>query len=254
MVALRNALAGASALALLSLPVAAQAQPMPVFGGFVWGQYGTGESDGYDADVWSGGGSAAFGVYQNIHLQGDIAFHTSDIGGGDSLDVWTFGGSAFWRGPNFAFGANIGNMSIEVDPIDFDVMNYGAFGEFYANQFITVYALGGGLDGDFGFDGMYLGGGATGYVLPNASLSANISFADFDSSDSTEFGVAGEYMFSETLPVSVYAGYSYVDADAGDGVNVWTIGMRFLFGAVGPLVERDRTGAVRHTGPAAIRF
>src|SRR5688572_21240623 len=114
MLSMRKALSGASVLALVAMSGAAHAQQMPVFGGFAWGQYSMGESEGYDADVWSGGGSAAFSVFQNINLQGDIAFHTSDLGTGDNLDVWTFGGSAFWRGPMFAIGANIGNSSFEI--------------------------------------------------------------------------------------------------------------------------------------------
>jgi hypothetical protein len=248
---LRSIFAGASALVLISLAGAAQAQPMTTFGGFVWGQYGMGEDDNdNEADVWSGGGSLAVGVYPMISLQGDVGFATTDVGDDDSLDVWSFAGSAFWRGPMFAVGANIGNSSIEIDPLDFDVMNYGAFGEFYPTQIITVYALGGWLDGDFGFDGNYLGGGAIVYPIPNLALTGNINYVDNDADDATSFGVSAEYMFSDTMPLSVYGGYNF--ADEG-GIDVLTIGIRFLFGGpIGPLVARDRTGAIRHTGPAQI--
>jgi hypothetical protein len=250
---MRNMLAGASVLAVLTFSAAAQAQPMPTFGGFAWGQYSAGDADGFDADVWSGGASAAFGIFQNINLQGDIGFHTTDFGGGTDLDVWTFGGSAFWRGPGFAFGANIGNASFEIDPFDYDVMNYGAFGEFYAGNMFTLFALGGGLNGDGGYDGTYVGGGATAYPIPNLSVTGSINYSDFDNGDGTEYGIGGEFLFSEVLPVTVYGGYNRTESGSID-VDVWTVGLRVLFGGVGTLAERDRSGALRHTGPVQFRF
>jgi hypothetical protein len=256
MLRMLSALTGASVLALFAVS-AAQAQPMPSFGGFVWGQYSTGEDSGIDVDVWGGGGSAAFNIMQNFGVQGDVGFRSADAGGGVELDAWTLGGSAFFRAPMFVFGANIGNTSFEIDPFDYDVTNYGAFGEFYAGQMFTIYALGGALDGDFGFDGSYFGAGAVIYPIPLLSLTANVSTAEDDANDnSTEYGISAEYLFSPAMPVTVYGGYSRVDSDSAD-VDIWTFGLRFLFGGAtgGTLVERDRSTAYRHTGPAqALRF
>jgi hypothetical protein len=250
---LSHALFGASALALVVLPAAAQTGP--VLRGSVSGQYGNVNTDAGDANTWTGGGSITAGIAQGINIQGDLGYSTIDPDGGGSADVWTFGGSVFYRAPQFAFGANIGRTNVDLNPGDFNVTNYGAFGEFYANEMFTLYANGGWLDGDFNTDGSYIGGGVRVYPMPNLGLTGSLTHNTTDGGDANQYGVRAEYMFSAMMPISVYGGYDRVDFDGSTDANVWTIGLRFQFGGPeGTLVERDRTGPIRSAAGLITQF
>jgi hypothetical protein len=248
---LSHALLGASALALLAMP--ASAQITPAFSGAVFGQYANGSGGGDDIDVWSGGGSIAAGITNGINVQGDVSFSSADFGGSDNLDIWNFGGSLFYRAPQFVIGANVANSSFELDPLDYDITNYGGFGEFYAGDMVTLFANGGWLDGDFDQDGSYIGGGIRVYPMPNLGLTGSISHNTSDGGDGTQYGVRGEFMFSEMVPVSVYGGYDRADGDGAD-TDIWTIGVRWQFGTGGTLVQRDRTGPIRSVAGLVTQF
>jgi hypothetical protein len=236
---------------------------MPVFSGYGYGQWATAEAGGEDVDVWTFGGSilAGLGNTGGFNVQGDLNYSTSEVLGVD-LDSWNFGGAAFYRqlaaangGPGFAFGASIGHTTSEVAGLDFDVTTYGVFGELYFSPMFTAFAQGGWADGDFDTDGEYIGGGLRVYPIPNLSLTGSIQYVSGENdSDATDFGIRGEFMFSPAIPVAVYAGYNNIDADGGDAVDVWTIGLRALFGPGMNLAEKDRNGPVRNANPVRFNF
>ena len=253
---LGNSLAGASALVLLALPV--HAQTMPVFGGYAFGQYATSEVAGESVDMWSGGGSIVAGIAQGFNLQGDIGYATAEVDGVGDLNVWNFGGAAFYRsalgangGPGFAAGLAIGRTSLDIDSFDYDLTTYGAFGEIYISEMVTGFINGGWVDGDFDLDGNYVGGGLRVYPMPNLSLTGSINHATGEGdSDATDFGIKGEFLFSSMVPVALYAGYNNISSDGDDGIDVWTIGLRVLFDPAGTLYQRDVSGPIRNASPS----
>src|SRR4051812_34711736 len=108
---LSNALLGASALALLAMP--ASAQGVPALRGSVSGDYSSINTDAGDANVWTGGGSLTAGIAQGFNIQGDVAYANVDPDGASSADIWNFGGSLFYRGPQFAIGGNIARTNVD---------------------------------------------------------------------------------------------------------------------------------------------
>jgi len=220
-----------------------------------------------------------------IGLGGAIAFPIDEIAGfnwelnanyfSSSTDehssiTWNLGGSLFWAGPGSRFGVNINYNTLT----DFGSQtNGGVFTEWYFGN-ITAQAKGGFLWGGgtaAAGRGNYLGAGLAGYFMPNFGISASVAWADLITSATqlgpcygptcgrrnlihTDFGIEGEFLVSETFPVSIYGGYQFTDASisanvsnpllAGDdfSTNTFYIGVRYYMGGQGTLIEHHRNG------------
>ena len=185
--------------------------------------------------------------------------------------TWNLGGSLFWAGPGSRFGVNINYNTLT----DFGSQtNGGVFTEWYFGN-ITAQAKG-------GCSGRRHGGRRTRNYLGAElrrifhaefrDLSASVAWADLITSAThagpcygptcgrrnlihTDFGIEGEFLVSETFPVSIYGGYQFTDASISANVsnphpgrrsdfstNTFYIGVRYYMGGQGTLIEHHRNG------------
>jgi len=202
-------------------------------------------------DNWGLSGQGAFGLgTSDLAAEGDVGYANSS-GGGFNTDTWGLGGSLFWN-PDFGrLGASLSWARVAIPGPDVDFLNYGGFAEFFASDFFT---LGGNLGGlhvsttGFSSDGVYVAGGATGYVMPDLGITGNITYADFGNGlgNAKAYSIGAEWLISEAFPVSVMGGYTYVDTPSGaPNLNVWTVGLKLYVGGDGmPLVGHHRNGSL----------
>lgn len=245
---------GALALAALPFSPAMAAAPMG-FAGTISGEYSSLDVDGDNADSWGANGEAAFGLGPSGNFGGQIngGYHnwSDDFADADVFDV---GGSLFWASPMARAGGTVAYKSIDLGSgFDINATGYGVFGEFYAGDFFTIGAHGGGWSGEalgFDSDGFYIGGRATGYIMPNLAIAGTVDFFGNDAGgDATTWGVDAEYQFSQTLPVSVYGGYRNTSFDGGGDADAFFIGVKFYAGgAPMDLVGHHRNGTLGWLG------
>ena len=255
-------LGGSAALLMVLTPGLSQAAAPTGLVATFSGDYANSDSNGSNADSWGINGSGAFGFGTN-DLAGEIdaGYHRLSASGVDA-DLWGVGGSAFWAPGMGRFGATITynsiNFSGALSGLDGHITTYGVFGEFFASEFITLGLKGGGLDGTVSLSGLgsasdtgsYVGGGVTGYIIPNLSLSGTVDYLDISGGHITSYGVGAEYLVSDSLPVSVFGGYARTNLSGGGGdADTWFIGLRFYTGAQGTtLVQHHRTGTLGAIG------
>ena len=135
-------------------------------------------------------------------------------------------------------------------------MTYGAYGEWYATDRVTLGVKGGGAsitnsgaDTTFGYAGVQ----ATGYLTRDFSLSGTYDWAGEDHINLNTASIQAAYQISRHYPLTVFGGWSYSDVSAGgsslqgNGVN---IGVKYTFGGEGSLEHHDRSG-VDSWGPVA---
>jgi hypothetical protein len=210
-------------------------------------------------DAWGISGSGAYGLGMNdLAVQGDAGYHRVS-GSGVNVDLWNVGGSAFWAGFMGRLGANLSYASLDTSGANGHVTGYGGFGEYYPTQAITVglnaggFSAGGSISGlgSASSTGSYVGGGATGYLVPDFAASGLINYISISGVHFTTYGGGLEYLFSESLPISIYGGYSTTEVSGGGGhINQWSVGFKFYTNGNGvTLVDRHRNGTL---GPVGI--
>lgn len=223
------------------------------------------------SNSFSAGLAIAFPVDEiaNLNWQLDGNYASTSYDPGSSI-TWNLGGSLFLAYPVSRWGININYNTLT----DYgSLTNGGVFGEYYLGNF-TLQAKGGWLWGGgtaASGRGNYLGAGAVGYFMPNLAISASVSWADLVTSATqgwpcygptcgrrdlmhTDIGIEGEFLVSETLPISIYGGYMYTDASISENVsnpflfdddwstNTFYIGLRYYLGGQGTLIEQHRNG------------
>jgi len=122
-----------------------------------------------------------------------------------------------------------------------------------------VMGKGGWLSGggsELGGHGNYLGGAASGYILPDLAITGGVEWIDLVTGTGcqicgrgdlrgTAFEVIVEYLFLEDLGLSGYAGYSYqsdkVITTTNLHSNTWLVGVRWYMGG-GSLIDHHRNG------------
>ena len=157
---------------------------------------------------------------------------------------------------------NVGYTNASLLGASASVTNYGAYVEGYGDQY-TVGARGGGATisanalgvGSGSQTGGYAGGEAIGYLMPDFAVRATVGYVGFSVGNQWTAGVHGEYLFSETVPISGWVGYDYASLGSG-GLgsvqgNVFSVGLKYYLGGSGSLVHRQRTGE-DDWGPAAL--
>jgi len=240
-------LATAAAAVLAASPVMA----FPQLRGSLSGEYNNYGANGAEANGGRGAANATVNLFETgfgaLGVAGDVRYTNLDFNA-TSLQSWEFGSNAFLRMPFGKFGASVAHARITPSGgAKTKAMSYGAFGEFYATNDLTFSAKGGMFDGTGGFDGAYYGAGAKFYIIPNWSVGARVDQTAFDGGGRlTDYNVSAEYLISWDVPVSLYGGYTYSDTTGpGPHLDLWTIGLKFYFGAGtnDALVAHDRAGA-----------
>jgi hypothetical protein len=193
----------------------------------------------------------------DLAVEVDGGYHNVS-GTGASVDVWNVAGSAYWAGFMGRLGATLSYNSVDTSGVNGHVTGYGAFGEYYATQAITLGLNGGGFSvngsvsglGSGGTSGSYIGGGATGYLIPDFAINGAINYISFSGVHLTTYGAGLEYLFNENVPISIYGGYSTTQFSGGGGhINQWLIGFKFYTNGNGvTLVDRQRNGTLGTTG------
>ena len=243
-------------LSASALQPAMAAAPMGFAGTFGAG-YGSSSCDGCDStDLWNINGSGAFGFGPNVGGEIDASYNNVS-GSGFDVNIWGVGGSIFWAPGMFRAGGTVQYAGFSESGFDFSTFSYGAFGEFFAGDFITLAAKGGGLTVDvdtFGSEsGGYVGAALIGYILPNLAITPSIDFASISDVDVTNYGIGAEFLVSQTVPISIFAAYSHSNVSVSgfgdvDG-DTWMIGLKFYTNGNGvTLVERQRNGTLGWAG------
>jgi hypothetical protein len=219
------------------------------FAGTLSGQYShVGFSDDFlpDANTWGVNGSAKIGLGDTgLNAELDAGHSHLSISGFHAND-WNVGGSLFYKNDMGRVGATVNYNSVDLQILDTHTTNYGGFGEYFAGDQFTFSLKAGGFSGDL--NGLYVGGGVTGYVFPDFAVSASVNFTNFNHAfQETDLGLQGEYLISEEIPVSAFAGYTYSDLSNGGGnANTFFVGVRLYTNtsSAATLVDRQRNGTV----------
>jgi len=208
-----------------------------------------------DVKSWLLGGSAAapLSTIDGLNAQVDASYR-HNWADHFSREDWNFGGSAFWAGMDGRIGIN-GSYS------NFNrlghLTNGGLFAEWYFGP-LTTMGKGGWLSSggaSFGGHGNYLGAAVAGYPMPDLAITGGVDWGDLVTGRgcqtcgrgdlrSTAWEIMAEFLFSEDLGLSGYAGYTYqsnkfINFDSHD--NAWHVGLRWYTGG-GALIDRHRNG------------
>ncbi|HVZ91121.1 MAG TPA: hypothetical protein VG843_05675 [Rhizomicrobium sp.] len=226
------------------------------------GSYASDTNGGGD-NLWSANGSLTGHVDDNWGLEVTGGYHnTSDSGG--NLDIWNAGGSVFWSGVQGRLAGTVNYYSTSQSGIGYHVTTYGGGGEWYSAPNLTVAVKGGGDTASasgFGFSGSdtgaYVGGMLEWYLVPDLALSGMVDYVDQSGVHVTSETAKLEWLFSETMPVSVYGGYQHADASSGAfGVSgdIFFVGLKFYVNGDGPtaLVDRQRNGSLGYIAQAPV--
>jgi hypothetical protein len=237
-------LATACAMALGALAGPALADD---FSGVLSGDYANYSGDGANLNSWGADGDGMFGLGSNFAAQIDAGYHNLN-GSGLNADVWNIGGTIFWRGTNGRIGAVVGYDSVSGGGVSGNVTNYGAFGEWYASSMFTVGVKGGAFTGSGSGGSDYFGAGLAFYATPDLVFTGGYDYDGFGSGggSANTWSIGGEWLVSETTPVSVFAGYDNTSFSGGGGsINTWVAGLKIYTDPEGPapLVVRQRDGA-----------
>jgi len=202
------------------------------------------------ANGWGLNGQGAFGLGMSdlgAEIDGGVA-GSFESGGGTSAGV---GGNIFWAPAQGRLGATVDWNHISIPGPDGDVTSYGGFGEFYASNQFTLGGNAGGLhlsSSGASVNGMYLNGGGTLYAMPDLGITGSIGYNHIGKGfgNVMTYSIGGEWLVSETTPISLSAGYTNVDLPHGaPSLNVFTLGVKFYAGGGAmSLVDRHRNGAL----------
>jgi hypothetical protein len=250
-----------SAALALGLTLAASAANASV-SGTLSGSYAS-DTDNSLGDLWNLNGSLTGMVGGNWGLEATGGYHSLSIsGGGGNLDIWNVGGSAFWAMSQGRLAATVNYYSTSTSGLDLNVTSYGVGGEWYAGPQFTVALKGGGQTlSAFGGNasGGYAGGMLKWYAMPNLAISGQVDYAEFSGTHITSEGVQVEWMFSNTMPLSIYGGYSHDEFGSGGffgsaDANTFNVGVKFYFNnpTGGSLVDRQRSGSLGYIADASI--
>jgi hypothetical protein len=222
------------------------------------------DTDSGSGNLWNINGSLTGLVSGNWGLEATGGYHSLGDGGSSSnLDIWNVGGSAFWAGMQGRLAATVNYYSTSTTGIDLNDTSYGVGGEWYAGPQFTIALKGGGntiSSGGSDVSGGYVGGMLKWYVMPNLSLSGQVDYQEFSGLHITSEAAQLEWMFSNSVPLSIYGGYEHEQFGSGglfgsgsDG-NTFNVGLKFYFNSPtgGSLVDRQRNGSLGYISETSI--
>lgn len=213
---------------------------------------------GFSANSWGGAAAGVVNVGGAWNIEADGSYHHASASGLDANN-WSITGTAFWMDNKGRIGVQAGYDAGE-GIATVHAFNYGVVGEWFALPNLSIAVKGGGLTGSSGVNGYYAGLQGKAYIIPNLVFSAAIDYSRFSAFHETDYKLEGEWLVSQSTPISVFAGYSNSDFQgAGTDVDIWMIGVR-LYCNDPPgtsLVDRQRSGTLGWAGaisPVALRF
>jgi len=170
--------------------------------------------------------------------------------------LWNAGGSVFWRDNKGTIGLSASYFAVDAPALPLfpgktSIESYGAFGEYYIFDNLTLQAKGGGTTGGVGAASVYGSGGLTWYDAPDLALHLSATFTSYTSANNwTNVDASVEYLPFRSIPVSLYLGYDFVNI-SGLGytkANTFFGGLKLHLGEGSALVDYERTGPVEWTG------
>lgn len=224
----------------------------------------------FSADIFTGFGKAS-GSVKNYDFGGAalVSFDKlqTQLGISDthssvspfSFDLIKFDGDFFVRDRKGTVGLTIGQDSFRKGGAsgiftflgDASVTSYGAFGEWYMRNSVTLKFSGGGYSGDA--KGFYLGTDAAWYVTPDIALDFGYHYLRMTSvGNQSAINLGAEYMPWESLPLSLGLTYSHVSVSPGGSGSTYGLSLKYRFGTTGSLVARDRSGPISWNGALPI--
>jgi hypothetical protein len=211
-------------------------------------EYATSTSSNSNAgrsDKWGLNAAGAFGLgLDNIGAEIDAGLHSHS---------WSLGGALFWApAAGLRLGPTLSYRKLNFSGLQGDVTTYGGFGKVFVTQSVKLSVKGGAATGSSKLAGVtsrsstgsYVGGGITGYLIPDFALNGGIDYVQFNSIHVTTYGAGAEYQVSETFPMSVHVGYSHSQVSGGlnHSANTLHIGVKFYTGRQSLAVhQRDET-------------
>jgi hypothetical protein len=249
-------------VALALLPVFAMADSVDGLRGSITGDYSNTHVKGLpNADTWGVGGSGVVSLgAPNIDAELDGSYHRLSDSGADA-NIWNIGGSAFWAPGPGRLGATVTYTSLDFSGsgsgLNAHATTYGGFGEYYIGDMLTLGAKGGGLDGTVGLPGFgsgsasgsYVGGEVIGYLMPDLALSGDVDYTSIQGGHLTSFTASGEYLISESMPISIFGGYTNTQISGGGGhSDTWFAGLRFYLDGNPTLIAHQRNGTLGWIG------
>jgi len=253
-----SAISFAAAQADPAAPAAASSgyaiQPQAVIGGdysYISANHG-GSANDFGGEA---GGIVPFGGGFSGQVAG--GYHSIDANhGGGTLNSYDIGGAVAWSSDMGRIGGNVAYADVSGGGVNGSITNYGAFGEYYANDQFTLGLRGGGvtLQGSGAFGGLhgsgstsggYVGGEVVGYVTPDVDISGQVEYTGIKQGSQTKLGIDAEWLFSEEIPISGWVGYDYASISGGGvsaDTNTVSVGLRYYIGGNGSLVQRHRSG------------
>lgn len=254
---------GAAAF-FLAAPLHAEQEPGAFdeanFSGTVTGQYAYLDLTGLpNPNIKGIAGEGEFALGAGLHAQFNAGYNYATLPGAH-ISNWNLGGSGYWKGAMGRAGVLVNYTDVNLSVLgSAHTTNFGAFGEYFANEYFTFGVKGGGFSGDV--KGGYAGAQVTGYVFPDFAITAGMNYTHFNHiSAETDLGIQAEYLIDHELPFAGFAGYTYSDlSDGGGTVSTFLVGLRFYFNTDGfsSLIERQRSGTVGtigNFGPVALNF
>jgi hypothetical protein len=265
---------GAAALVAIASAWVAPAVASPiVISGYVDTSYAYSSvsNGGGNVNNWNINGAGTLPVASNFGLQLNGGFNDLTFSHGVSENAGNVVGSGIYADHWGRIGASVGYAQANVEHGSINATNYGVFGDWYAGDMFTLSARGGGIsgsghevfEGNGSFSGAYyVGGQATGYVLPNLAVVGTIDYFNIPirhfSLQSTSYSIGGQYLVSQQFPLAVTAGYTYNTLDIPHGGNgndnTFSIGLKYYFGSGGSLVDHQRSGSEGWGAAAPIQY
>jgi len=244
-------LASVATLALAAISTTASASVSGTLGG----SYAN-DTSSSGADIWNIDGSLT-GMFSG-NWGAEVAGSYHNVSGGGSIDIWNIGGSVFWAGTKGRIAATVNYDDFSIPGSDLNFTTYGVGGEWWASPSITVAAKGGGTNASISgcsgcsANGGYAGAMLKGYIMPNLALSGSVDYFDISGGHETDETIRAEWLWSNTMPLSIYGGYQHIDSGLffGASQDVVFVGLKFYFGGAGgaSLVDRQRNGSLGYIG------
>jgi len=170
--------------------------------------------------------------------------------------LWSAGGSVFFRDNKGTVGISGSYSSVDAPAAPLfkgktSVESFGLFGEYYVLRNLTLQAKFGGTAGAVGEASAYGGAGLTWYDSPDLALHLESNFTSYSrASNWTNVNASIEYLPFQSMPVSIYAGYDYLNM-SGLGytyASTFFAGLKYHLGQGRVLSDYQRTGVAEWTG------